>query len=49
MRNEAVLKRILVWAMCKCAVTMATPNVILENGGRLTNSILSRVIFILKH
>ena len=24
---------ILVWAMCKCMVSMATPYIILENGG----------------
>ena len=50
MRNQVVPKKILVRAMLNCMVFIASPYImILENGGRRTNSILSRVLFILAH
>ena len=49
MRNEVFLKNVLVWAMWKCMVSMATPYIILENRGRPTNSIVSRVLLIIDH
>ena len=47
MRNEVLLKTFW-YVLCENAsVSMATPNMILENGGRPTNSIIFRVLLIL--
>ena len=50
MRNAVLVKKnTLVWAMGKYMFSMETPYMILENGGRPTNSIISRVLLILEH
>ena len=46
MRNEGVPKIILVWAMCKCMVSMATLNGF-ENGGMPTKILISPLLLIL--
>ena len=48
MRNKVALKNFLVWAMWKCMVSIATSYMILENGGRPTNSILPRDLLIIE-
>ena len=50
MRNEVVLK--IFWyglSYEKCMVSMAIPYMIIMNGGRPTNSILSRVLLIIEN
>ena len=47
--KRSSLQNILVWAMRKCMVSMASPHTIFENGGRPTNSIISRILLILEH
>ena len=47
MRNKVVLK-IFGIGYVKCMVSMATLYMILKNGGRLTKSIVSRVLLILE-
>ena len=48
MGDEVVLKNILLLAMWKCTVSMATPYVNLNNRGKPTNLIPSRVLLIIE-
>ena len=43
-RNEGVFKIILVWAMCKCMVSMATHSRF-ENGGIPTKTHISAITY----
>ena len=47
--KQSCRKNRLVWAMLKCMVSMATPYMILKNGGSPTKSIISRVLLTLEH
>ena len=48
MRNECVLKKILVWAMLKCLVSMATHSGF-ENVGMPTKVLVSQLLLILDY
>ena len=48
MRNEGVLKTILVWAMCNCMVSMATHSEF-EKGGLPTKLLISQRLLILDY
>ena len=48
MRNEGVLKIILVWAMCNCMVSMATHRKF-EKGGLPTKLLISQLLLIVDY
>ena len=48
MGNEGVLKKILVWAMCNCMVSMATHSEF-EKGGLPTKLLISQLLLILDY
>ena len=48
MRNEGVLKKNLVWAMCNCMVSMATHSEF-EKGGLPTKLLISQLLLILDY
>ena len=48
MLNEGVFNKHLVWAMCKCVVSMATLSGF-ENGGMPTKILISPLLLILDY
>ena len=48
MGNEGVLKKILVWAMCNCMVSLATHSEF-EKGGLPTKILISQLLLILDY